>query len=134
MRSPLDHARGLLAKAANDLVAAEATLATEKALDTVCFHAQQAVEKSPKALLALRDVDYPWHHDLAELLEAAKPLFPEVAPLETTLVTLSPYAVEIRYDDTLEPEIEEARAAVDAARRMHALAERIVAAGGSGRQ
>ena len=78
-------------------------------------------------------MDYPWHHDLAELLEATKPLFPDVALLETTLVLLSPYAVEIRYDDTVEPELEEARAAVDAARSMHALAEQIVAASGSDR-
>jgi len=42
MKTPLDHARALLQKAANDLVAAQATLTTGKALDTVCFHAQQA--------------------------------------------------------------------------------------------
>jgi len=38
MKSPLDLARALLQKAANDLVAAQATLATGEALDTVCFH------------------------------------------------------------------------------------------------
>jgi HEPN domain-containing protein len=59
MNSPRDHAVGLLQKAANDLVAANATIATEQALDTVCFHAQQAAERSLKALLALRDVAYP---------------------------------------------------------------------------
>lgn len=68
MRSPRDHAQMLLDKAANDLVAARATVATGEALDTVCFHAQQAVEKSLKALLALKDVEFPWHHDLGELL------------------------------------------------------------------
>jgi HEPN domain-containing protein len=44
MKTPSDHAQMLLQKAANDLVAARATLATGEALDTVCFHAQQAVE------------------------------------------------------------------------------------------
>jgi len=38
MKSPRDHALALLKKAANDLVAARATVATGKALDTVCFH------------------------------------------------------------------------------------------------
>ena len=58
MKAPLDHAKALLKKAANDLIAAEAIL------DTVCFHAQQAVEKSLKAILAFHDVSYPWRHDL----------------------------------------------------------------------
>jgi HEPN domain-containing protein len=126
MRSPRDHARALLGKAASDLVAAEATIATRQALDTVCFHAQQAAEKSLKALLALRDVEYPWRHDLAELLAAVKPLFPEVAPLEDGLVSLSPYAVEIRYGDAMVPDLKEASAALDVARQMHELAERLV--------
>ena len=80
MKSPRDHALALLKKAANDLVDARATVTTGKALDTVCFHSQQAVEKSLKAVLALQDVEYPWRHDLGELLELVKPLAPEVAP------------------------------------------------------
>lgn len=59
MKGPREHAQDLLKKAANDLVAARATLATETATDTICFHAQQAVEKSLKAILALYDVEYP---------------------------------------------------------------------------
>lgn len=46
MKTILDHAREFLRKAYNDLIAARAILATGEALDTVCFHAQQAVEKS----------------------------------------------------------------------------------------
>ncbi len=82
MKSPRDHALALLKKAANDLVAARATLATGEALDTVSFHAQQAVEKSLKSILALWEVEYPWRHDLGELLELVKPLVPEVIPFE----------------------------------------------------
>ena len=54
MKGPRDHALGLLTKAEHDLVAARATLATGKATDMVCFHAQRAVEKSLKALLNAR--------------------------------------------------------------------------------
>jgi len=63
MKRPRDHAQALLNKAANDLVAAQATLSTGQALDTVCFHVQQAVEKSLKAILALHEIEYPWWHD-----------------------------------------------------------------------
>jgi len=74
MKTPFDNAKELLEKASNDLVAARATIATGQALDTVCFHAQQAVEKSLKAMLALHDIEYPRRHDLDELIELTRPL------------------------------------------------------------
>jgi HEPN domain-containing protein len=126
MKSPHDLALLLIEKAAHDLVAGEATIATGDALDMVCFHAQQAVEKSLKALLALKDVEYPWRHDLLEQLTLVKPLFPEVGEVEEDLVKLSPYAVDIRYDDELTPDLEEARSALDVATKVHALAKRLV--------
>lgn len=93
MKAPSDHARALLKKAANDLIAAEAILDTELALDTVCFHAQQAVEKSLKAILAAHDVSYPWRHDLGELLSLVKPRAPEIAPLEDRILRMAPYPI-----------------------------------------
>jgi HEPN domain-containing protein len=125
MNGPRDHALELLQKAGNDLIAANATIATGEALDTVCFHAQQAVEKSLKALLALRDVEYPWRHDLGELLALAGPQCPELRPMEEEILALSPYAVEIRYGAIM-PDIDDARAALDVAARVHGLAERLV--------
>ena len=52
MKQPRDYALMLLRKAANDLIAADTILQTGKALDTVGFHAQQATEKSLKAILS----------------------------------------------------------------------------------
>lgn len=115
MKSPREHAQGLLEKASHDLVAARATMATGQALDTVCFHAQQAAEKSLKALLALKDVVYPWRHDLGELVKLVLPHFPEVASIENDLLLLSPYAIEVRYDDVIRPDISEAQTALDIA-------------------
>ena len=126
MKSPREHAEGLLEKASHDLVAARATMATGQALDTVCFHAQQAAEKSLKALLALKDVVYPWHHDLGELLQMVLGHFPQVGSMENDLLLLSPYAVEVRYDEAIRPDIREAQAAVEIASRMYALAEQLV--------
>ena len=126
MKSPREHAKALLAKAENDLIAATATLATGKALDTVCFHAQQAAEKSLKALLALKDVPYPFRHDLGELIESVKLHYPLDAALEAAVLTLAPYAVEVRYDELMSPPPEEARTALDNARKTHALAAKIL--------
>ena len=60
MKQPRDHAQTLLKKAANDLIAADAILSTERALDTACFHTQQAVEKSLKAILAYHEYVKAW--------------------------------------------------------------------------
>jgi len=127
MNGPREHALALLGKAENDLIAARATVATGKALDTVCFHAQQAAEKSLKALLALKDVVYPYRHDIGELVELVEAHFPAVARLKPELVALSPYAVELRYDDAMAPSIGEARAALDTAVKAYAFAEKAVA-------
>jgi HEPN domain-containing protein len=126
MKTALDHARALLQKAANDLVAAQATLATGHAFDTVCFHAQQAVEKSLKAILALHDVEYPWRHDLGELLELVKPLLPEAAAYEDRIITMTPFAVEIRYDAEFEPSLAQAREALSTALQVQKLIDKVV--------
>lgn len=63
----------------------------------VCFHAQQAVEKALKAVLASRDVVFPFTHDvegLIELCEAEGLSLP--ADLEDA-DRLSPYGVRLRY-------------------------------------
>lgn len=65
--------------------------------EQVCFHAQQAVEKAFKAVLVAASVDFPFTHDLEELLDT----FGEAGiPVPDTLAdagSLTPYAVETRY-------------------------------------
>jgi len=126
MKSPYEHAQGLLKKAANDLVAARATLETRMATDTVCFHAQQAVEKSLKAVLALHDVAYPWRHDLGELLKLARPLAPEITPYEERIINMTPFAVEIRYDAEFEPALPDATETLRTAVEVHGLIDTMV--------
>ena len=128
MKTALDHARALLQKAANDPVAARATLATGAATDTVCFHAQQAVEKSLKAVLALHDVEYPWRHDIDELVELVRPFAPEIGPYEDRIIGMTPFAVEIRYDTEFEPSLEKASEAVITAVEVQKLIAAIVGA------
>lgn len=76
MATPRDNALGMLLKAESDLFAARAVLATGRALDIVCFHAQQAAEKSLKAVLASLEIEYPWTHNLKRLIDLAAPHLP----------------------------------------------------------
>ncbi len=126
MNAPVDHARVILRKAANDLIAGDAIVATGQALDTVCFHAQQAAEKSIKAILALDDVDYPWRHDLRELLELLGGSQPGLDAIRGPIVALTPFAVAGRYDDDIVPPIDEVRGHLAMARRVYDLAEAAV--------
>jgi HEPN domain-containing protein len=68
-------------------------------LSMVCFHAQQAVEKSLKAVLFEKHVDFRRTHDLAELaaLLHRAGISPPCADAE--LLKLNPYGVTFRYDD-----------------------------------
>ena len=61
-------------KAENDLKAAShiLKLGEECPTDTVCFHAQQCVEKYLKAFLVLEGIDFPKTHDI-EVLTALLP-------------------------------------------------------------
>lgn len=95
-----DLAEQLLRRAADDEAAARAMMPLEPVTDAIVgFHAQQAVEKSLKAVLAARDVEFPFIHDiagLADLCEEAGASLPE--ELEG-VDRLTPYAAGLRYDD-----------------------------------
>ena len=126
MKDPREQALGLLKKAGHDLVAARATITTGQAFDMVCFHAQQAAEKSLRALLAWHDVEYPWQSDLVEIFELVKPLVPGIEIWEEQIILLTPFAVEARYDAEFEPSLARARAALQTATGIHTLAVQII--------
>jgi HEPN domain-containing protein len=113
-------------KAEHDLLNAAHTLKLGAAAptDTVCFHAQQCVEKHLKALLIWRGLEPPRTHDL-HLLAA---LLPESARPELTLEELrilTRYATVMRYLGDYEPiTLTEARRAVTLARRVRRQARR----------
>jgi HEPN domain-containing protein len=97
MPDELALARGWFLKAESDLNTARRMVESDGPYDTACFHAQQAVEKYLKGLLAFRGQPFPPTHDLEELqhLGEALPAWP-LAGLDLT--ELSSYAVEVRYD------------------------------------
>ncbi len=109
--------RQWLRKAEHDLLNIRNNLAAETIpTDTVCFHAQQAIEKLLKGLLIANGRNIPKTHDLVKLLSDVGDLAPELLPLEDQLEEISEYGVSVRYpDDYYEPTIDEARQAYDVA-------------------
>lgn len=91
--------RTLLARAADDLHALDVLRTADVADAVVGFHAQQAVEKSLKAVLAAHGVEYRFSHDLSYLNDLLAENGIEVPPELREAETLRPWAIELRYED-----------------------------------
>lgn len=105
-------------KADNDLLTAEHTLLLSEGCpcDTVCFHAQQCVEKYFKAALVSVQVPFRMTHDLEEL-SLMLPASLHIPASVGELARLTPHATNSRYpDDWRSPSREEAEWAVEMAR------------------
>lgn len=87
-----------LRHAASDLHLAKLGLVDPDVLrNQIAFHAQQAAEKSLKAVLAERKVHFPKTHDLEALIEIIQ-LAGVAWPLAAQQIeALAPFAVETRY-------------------------------------
>jgi HEPN domain-containing protein len=100
-RRPHEFAQQWLKKARHDLLAADTLIKLQDSpLDVVAFHCQQAVEKGLKGLLSSKEVKFQRTHDLDELLDAALPYLPELAPWRNSLSVLTQFAVDVRYPGT----------------------------------
>jgi len=115
MKSRSDLVRGWLRKSQSDMDSASLCLASAKALDTVCFHAQQAAEKCLKAYLVAKEVEFPLVHNIEKLIELCARTDAAFLALKPLGQSLTPYAVELRYDEEFWPTLETARQAFDAA-------------------
>ena len=85
------------------------------ALDSACFHAQQAAEKYLKAYLVSARSAYPPIHNVEKLIELCAQSEPSFVTIRHLGALLTPYAVAMRYDDDFWPSEEVAREAYDAA-------------------
>jgi HEPN domain-containing protein len=106
-------------KAENDLQTAGFLLQLEEEgpTDSICFHAQQCVEKHLKALLVFHGVEFPRTHNLGVLIaRLPQQTRPRLTIEEQELLT--EYATTTRYPGDYEPiAFDEARSAVRLARR-----------------
>ena len=112
--------RAWIKKAESDLKTAEHILTLKEScpFDTVCFHAQQCVEKYLKALLASRSLDFPRTHDLRLLMQRIPAEINLKLRIEE-VVSLNRYTIEARYPGDWEPfNRNEAEKAVAIARKV----------------
>ncbi len=87
--------------------------------DTVCFHAQQAVEKLLKAWLVAHAQAPRRTHDLVTLLADCVAVDPVLEPLEPDCRRLTNYAIQSRYpDDVFEIGEADGRRVVEEAQRL----------------
>ena len=106
-------------KAENDLMNAVHTLKLGAGgpTDTVCFHAQQCIEKYLKAMLVLRAIDFPRTHDLEKLVSLL-PATARAGLIADEQAKLTEYATGARYPGWGEIPLAEAKRAVAMARRV----------------
>ena len=95
-------------------------------LETLCFHAQQAAEKTLKAVLIFLEIDFPRTHNIRTLLD----LLPEGVDVPQEVeesAILTDYAVESRYPMNTEPVYdEEYRQVIILAEVVVSWAERLI--------
>jgi len=121
MKNNGDVARGWMIKAESDIENLMIMMERERALDTACFHAQQAAEKYLKAFLSFNDASWPRTNNIEELLRLCATIDKRLADLVEGTTFLTDYAVELRYDVEFWPEIAEVKAAFDAADKVRQL-------------
>jgi HEPN domain-containing protein len=98
MATSADLARRLLGTAHDDEFAARSVLPIEGVADAIVgFHAQQAVEKAIKAVLAARSIEFPFTHELRRLRELCTKSGIELPSTLDGMEALTPFAMAERY-------------------------------------
>lgn len=100
MKPHIEEAQRSLRIATRDLKAFNVLKdASDIDLATACFHAQQAIEKSLKAVLFLHQIESRRTHDLVQLAQLLRQHGVEPPATDEQMSRLNPFAVMLRYDD-----------------------------------
>jgi HEPN domain-containing protein len=118
-----------LSLATDDLEAAKHLYSTMRKvpIEIVCFHCQQAGEKSLKAALQSAGLDVPRTHDLKELLRLLNGFLPHDPAIDRSCSHLSMFGVSFRYPGMPDLVTQDAATAIDEAARILELAKTVVA-------
>lgn len=104
-RTPEELAALLARKAEEDATAVRELAANPEIADGIIgFHAQQAIEKWLKAVMALRGMRQTRIHDIDRLAELLEENGTELPTARDLLDELTIYAVPLRYDELLDTE------------------------------
>lgn len=98
MATHADLARQLLGAASNDELMARSLLSVEGVTDAgIGYHAQQAVEKAIKAVLAAKGIEFPFSHNLDYLRDTCNESGIELPSTLDGIEELTPFAAAERY-------------------------------------
>jgi len=113
--------RQWIERARADLRSAEHALCANPPLtEDACFHAQQAVEKSLKAFLVYRNVEFVWSHRIRYLLNLCVQCDEAFIQWRVEAEPLTEYAVQFRYPHPEpEPSPGESQIALQVARKVY---------------
>jgi HEPN domain-containing protein len=102
----------LLLRKAREDADAVAKLASDRGIadSVVGFHAQQAAEKAIKAVLVSHGDEFPWTHDLWHLMYRLEGISTPLPDSLSEVRTLAPWAVEFRYGETLDDQLDREQA------------------------
>jgi HEPN domain-containing protein len=88
----------LLGKADEDIYLSQTLIADTRISDELWgFHAQQAVEKLFKSLLASREITFPFTHQISLLTDLLEERGFDLDEKYLSLISLTPYAAALRY-------------------------------------
>ncbi len=116
--------KGWLFRAKEDISVLESltSINLEYYTSTICFHAQQAVEKYLKAYLIFYDIDFPRTHDLDYLFLECPKIDKETFNID--LKNLSDYGASVRYpDDFYVPGVHETKEYIKLSKEISQIVE-----------
>jgi len=100
MKPHIEEAWRALALADRDVTAFDILRESDNAhISIIGFHAQQAIEKSLKAVLFAHQIEFDRSHDLVKLAGLLRIHQIEIPVEDKKLRQLNPFAVTLRYDD-----------------------------------
>lgn len=123
----IDYIQNWLFRAKEDIAVMNRLADTEIEFytSTICFHAQQAVEKYLKTFLIFHDVDFPRTHDVDFLLIECQKL--DDTNFDMDLKSLTEIGVSVRYpDDFYIPSVKETKEYLEIALTVHDIVERLI--------
>ena len=122
--TPFELACLFIRKGVQDEDAAAALLENNDIADEIIgFHCQQAAEKSMKAVLIARKIEFRKTHDLEELLQLIEDNEIEKPENAEDLDELEPFAVAFRYDLLDDTSLFDRKKAIEIVRKVRAWAE-----------